>query len=492
MDPVGFIRYLRTLGEISRITTHSEQLPDLQALDAESCYLGFEIELLADTDQATIEEVFEFVRDDCQLHIEPLRVASSAAESEQPAEAPSSAAVRTRSAEDARSRTGQYVRVQADRLDALINLVGELVIASAAAALSAQRSGDAATQEELLRVAGLVEEIRDGSLDLRMVPIGETFQRFQRVVRDASQELGKDIRLEINGGDTELDKTVVEQIADPLTHLVRNAVDHGVESAEQRAASGKSLQGLISLNAYHDIGTIVIEVRDNGGGLNRKRILEKAVQKGLVSADQKLSEKEIFNLIFEPGFSTADAVTNLSGRGVGMDVVRRNITALRGLVEVESTAGEGTCFRVRLPLTLAIIDGFLTGVGETSYVVPLESVVECVELTAAQRAETGARRFVNLRGEALPFIRLREHFQLKGQAGRRENMIVVGSGQSKAGLIVDTLLGEYQTVIKPLGELFVNLSGISGSTILGSGEVALILDIPSLIERAVLNDARIQ
>ncbi|WP_312957824.1 chemotaxis protein CheA [Stutzerimonas nitrititolerans] len=510
MDPMGFIRYLGTLGEITRVVTLTDALPAAEEMDAENCYLGFEIDLQAETDQAAIEAVFEFVQEDCQLRIlppgsgvpspaepevDPMAGDSSAGIPAFDQPLMTSAALGAASAKqpgrEARGQATQYIRVQADKLDALINLVGELVIAGAAAGLCAQRNGDTATQEAVAVVSGLVEEIRDGSLELRMVPIGETFQRFQRVVRDVSQELGKDIRLEISGADTELDKTVVEKIADPLMHLVRNAMDHGIESAERRLQSRKPSQGTVRLNAYHEAGSIVIEVGDDGGGLDRERILAKALERGVVQNSEGLTEAEIFQLIFEPGFSTAEAVTNLSGRGVGMDVVRRNIEALRGSVEVESLAGSGTTLRIRLPLTLAIIDGFLTGVGDASYVVPLKSVVECVELTAEQREETCQRRFINLRGEVLPFIRLRDYFDLDGLAGRRENLVVVNYGGHKAGLIVDALLGEYQTVIKPLGRLFANLSGISGSTILGSGEVALILDVPALVQRAVEHETRL-
>ncbi|WP_313323171.1 chemotaxis protein CheA [Stutzerimonas nitrititolerans] len=510
MDPMGFIRYLGTLGEITRVVTLTDALPAIEEMDAESCYLGFEIDLRAETDQAAIEAVFEFVQEDCQLRIlppgsgvpspaepevDPMAGDSTAgiAAFDQPlmAGAALGAASARQPGREVRGQATQYIRVQADKLDALINLVGELVIAGAAAGLCAQRNGDTATQEAVAVVSGLVEEIRDGSLELRMVPIGETFQRFQRVVRDVSQELGKDIRLEISGADTELDKTVVEKIADPLMHLVRNAIDHGIESAERRLQSRKPSQGTVRLNAYHEAGSIVIEVGDDGGGLDRERILAKALERGVVQSSEGLTEAEVFQLIFEPGFSTAEAVTNLSGRGVGMDVVRRNIEALRGSVEVESLAGSGTTLRIRLPLTLAIIDGFLTGVGDASYVVPLKSVVECVELTAEQREETCQRRLINLRGEVLPFIRLRDYFDLDGLAGRRENLVVVNYGGHKAGLIVDALLGEYQTVIKPLGRLFANLSGISGSTILGSGEVALILDVPALVQRAVEHETRL-
>jgi len=322
-----------------------------------------------------------------------------------------------------------------------------------------------------------------------MVQIGETFSRFQRVVRDVSKELDKDIELIITGAETELDKTVVEKIGDPLTHLVRNSMDHGIESEERRQADGKPAKGKLMLNAYHDSGSIVIEVGDDGAGLNRDRILQKALERGIVSPNANLSDREIYNLIFEAGFSTAEQVSNLSGRGVGMDVVRRNIEALRGTVELDSTPGEGTTVRIRLPLTLAIIDGFLVGVGDSAYVVPLEMVLECVELSDLDRQALENRAYVNLRGEVLPFVRLHDHFEIAGNGARRENIVVVQYAGHKAGLVVDQLMGEFQTVIKPLGKMFSKVKGISGSTILGTGEVALILDVPSLIQQAAEREA---
>jgi two-component system chemotaxis sensor kinase CheA len=544
MDPLSFIRYLATLGEIRHITTLTDALPDAAGMDPECCYLGFEISLRSDADKARIESVFEFVRDDCQLRI--LAPGSRAAdfinlitalpedksrlgemlvacgavtqreldeslstqkcesehqESVQPlgeilvkrqivqpelvdAALNKQKEVRLRQTQEAR-----YIRVHADKLDELINLVGELVIAGAGATLLAQRQGNGAMQEATALMSRLVDEIRDDALRLRMVPIGETFSRFQRVVRDVSKELGKDIELVITGADTELDKSVVEKIGDPLTHLVRNSMDHGIESAEARAARGKPVKGRLSLNAYHDSGSIVIEVSDDGGGLNKDRILEKAIERGIVGPNQNLSDREIYNLIFEAGFSTADAVSNLSGRGVGMDVVRRNIEALRGMVELDSAPGEGTTVRIRLPLTLAIIDGFLVGVGDSAYVVPLEMVLECVELSDADRRALTQRAYINLRGEVLPFVRLHDHFEVAGKGSRRENIVVVQYGGRKAGLVVDQLMGEFQTVIKPLGKMFSRVKGISGSTILGTGEVALILDVPSLVQQAAAREA---
>ncbi|OPZ04742.1 MAG: Chemotaxis protein CheA [Alphaproteobacteria bacterium ADurb.BinA305] len=300
-------------------------------------------------------------------------------------------------------------------------------------------------------------------------------------MHDLSRELGKDIELELSGEDTELDKSVVERIADPLTHLVRNSLDHGIEPAEVRIAHGKPARGTLRLDARHDSGSIVIEVSDDGGGLNRERILERARERGLVRAGETPGDAETLKLIFEPGFSTAPAVTSLSGRGVGMDVVRRAIEALRGSIELESEPGHGTTVRIRLPLTLAIIDGFLVGVDGATYVVPLDNVVECVELAGATAREAERNGYLNLRGRVLPLLRLRAHFGLAGEPPRRENLVVVSYAGLQVGLVVDRLLGEFQTVIKPLGRLFTQVRGFSGATILGSGAVALILDVPGLI-----------
>ncbi len=551
MDPASFIRYLATLGEIVSLTTLAEALPEAAAMDPEGCYLGFEIRLRSEADKQAVENVFEFVHDDCDIHILPPRslvedyfkliealpednhlmgeilVASGAlttrelelalacqnlkAAAEPPDEAGpcapgkpvgqilvergdtypeivDRALKKQQQGREHKAQEARFVRVHADKLDGLIDLVGELVIAGAANALLAGRSGNAALTEASSAVTRLVEEIRDSALRLRMVPIGETFNRFQRVVRDVGRELGKDIALEISGADTELDKTVVEKIADPLMHLVRNAMDHGIESAEVRAAQGKPARGTLRLNAYHDSGGVVIEVSDDGGGLKKDRILQKAWERGLIAPNQNLSDSEIHQLIFEAGFSTADAVTNLSGRGVGMDVVKKNIVALRGTVDLDSGEGRGTTARIRLPLTLAIIDGFLVGVGSASYVVPLDTVMECLELSAGERAALARRNYINLRGEVLPLIRLRDSFELGGEAPKRENIVVVSHAGQRTGLVVDALLGEFQAVIKPLGRMFRHLKGIGGSTILGSGEVALILDVAALVKQATARE----
>ena len=367
------------------------------------------------------------------------------------------------------------VRVDAQKLDHLINLVGELIIASAGATEVARKLRQPELLEANASLTALVEQVRDQALQLRMVKIGATFNKFQRVVHDVSKELGKDIALQIAGEDTELDKTVVERIGDPLTHLVRNAMDHGIEPADVRLARGKPAQGTVSLNAYHESGHIVIEISDDGGGLDRERILTKGVERGLVEPGRALSDKEVFNLIFEPGFSTAAQITNLSGRGVGMDVVRSNITALRGTVELFSQLHAGTMVQVRLPLTLAIINGFQVRVGHSVFVIPLDMVEECVEYTGSDQ-----QHYTDLRGSVLPFVRLRDHFALHGPCSPRPNIVVIKHGSQRFGMLVDELLGEAQTVIKPLSRIFSHARGISGSSILGNGNVALILDIPVL------------
>jgi two-component system chemotaxis sensor kinase CheA len=537
MDPLAFLRYLLNLGEIAHMATLTDALPVADEMDPELCYLGFEISFRSHASKEAIERVFDFCRDDCDLHILPpnskveeflgliealpeetmrlgeILVKSGALTREeletglqrqqtnkvgaddtaplpplgniliqqnsvQP-EIVEAAAAKQKTVSEKKAAEASLIRIHADKLDQLIDLVGELVIAGASANLLARKSGEGTLMEATSVLTRLVESIRDSALALRMVQIGETFNRFHRVARDVSKELNKDIELVINGAETELDKSVVEKIGDPLMHLVRNAMDHGIESAAARAAAGKPVKGRVELNAFHDSGSIVIEVVDDGGGLNKDRIQAKAIEKGVIQAGETLSDQEVVNLIFEPGFSTVEKVTNLSGRGVGMDVVRKNITALRGTVDVKTEPGAGSRFTIRLPLTLAIIDGFLTGVGKASYVIPLDMVIECIELSNT----SVDRDYINLRGEVLPFVRLRELFEVSGERPARENVVVVQYAGQKAGIVVDQLLGEFQTVIKPLGTLFRNMRGIGGSTILGSGEVALILDVQALVSR---------
>jgi len=487
MDPLSFIRYLGTLGELDSVATRFDSMPDARSMDPESCYVGAEIDFRGAVNKEALEKVFEFVRDDCRLEITPPSGAAEAspAPRDEAKATPSTVFERRRNIGERRTTDGNFVRVRAEKLDELITLIGELVIAGAGTRLLAQRAGNSELIESTVSSEALVEQIRDGALKLRMVPIGETFARFNRVVRDLGQELGKEVELAVTGADTELDKSMIEKVSDPLMHLVRNALDHGIESPQARRDKGKSAQGRLSLNAYHDSGNIVIEVADDGAGLARDKILARAIERGLAESGTELDDAAILQLVMEPGFSTADTVTNVSGRGMGMDVVKRNIEAMRGSVTIDSAPGAGTTVVIRLPLTLAIIDGFLVGVGRSTYVVPLDMVVECIELSAAERAAVRGRSFINLRDKVLPLLRLRDAFEVAGEAGRRENIVVVQCGGRQAGLVVDSLQGEFQTVIKPLGRIFEHLGGISGSTILGSGEVALILDVPLLVERAI-------
>ena len=552
MEPLSFLRYLTKLGDIKAMTTLFDAMPDAPAMDAESCYLGVEIDFSSAAAKATIENVFEFVHDDCIISILPphskildyiqlieslpegktrlgellqssgaltareleegLRLQQFLSEQKNTRATDSAhahklgeiladqgvvqnelvdaALNKQRIIQERRAHENSFIRVRADKLDELITLVGELVIAEAGTRLLAQRSGNNELIESTLGAETLVGEIRDSALKLRMLPIGDTFNRFKRVVHDLGRELGKQVELVLSGMETEVDKSMSEKISDPLMHLVRNALDHGMESPQVRQQNGKPALGKISLNAYHDAGFIVIEVDDDGAGLNRQKILQRAIERGLITAEQKLSDGEIYRLIMQPGFSTAQTVTNVSGRGMGMDVVQRNIEDLRGTVTIDSTEGAGTTVVLRLPLTLAIIDGFMVGVGRATYVVPLDMVVECMELSAEDRVAIHNRSYLNLRDQVLPLLRLRDVFDTSGDAGRRENIVVVQCSGQQAGLVVDSLLGEFQAVIKPLGPLFEKLSGVSGSTILGNGEVALILDVAKLVGKAISQETR--
>ncbi|MGF1753471.1 chemotaxis protein CheA [Vibrio makurazakiensis] len=538
LDPKAFIHFLAKLGRVVSINLIEEALINAESFDPELCYLGFEIRLESSASKQKIEDVFEFIRQDAEIHIiapdsnaqtyidlinqlpEPnqklgemlircgaitnseleagLNLQSAQKESQLSppllgnvlaqgqAVAPEvvQAAV---SRQHQKIQSSKTLRVEAEKLDRLIDQVGEMVITGARTTLLAHESGNESLIETITQLERLVENIRDSSLQLRMVQIGETFNKFKRVVRDIALSVDKQVTLQINGAETELDKTFVEKLSDPLTHIIRNAIDHGIELPSERRNLGKPEQGSISLNAYHESGAIVIDIRDDGRGLDKTLLLEQASLKGLISSTSHLNERDIYSLIFEPGFSTSDSVTNLSGRGVGMDVVKRNIEQLRGTVEVTSEPGIGTEVSIRLPLTLSIIDGFMFKAASASYVIPLDNVVECLELhEVVSKEEIEDRHFIDLRGEVLPFLRLRELFGIKEVAEHsQESLVIVQYGSLRAGLIVDGLLGEFQTVIKPLGRLFEGLKGISGATILGNGVVAIILDVFSLIQSAV-------
>ncbi len=379
------------------------------------------------------------------------------------------------------------LRVDIDRLDQMLDLVGEIAVSRGRLRqlLEQRRNSDL---EEALEVHEETDrldmDLQELVMKIRMIPVGPTFHHFARTIRDLSRTLNKQVRFVTEGEDVEVDMTVIERIRDPLTHMIRNAVDHGIEAPDVRASAGKDPCGCIRLRAFHDTGSIVIQIVDDGSGLDRARLVERARAKGLVEATEELGEIAVNQLIFEPGISTSDAVTELSGRGVGLDVVRRNVEALRGSVEVESEAGRGTTITLRLPLTLAIIDGFVVKASDESYVIPVEAVIECIDLPAEERG-TGLSGLINLRGSPLPYLRLRELFGLPGEAAPRENVVVVRNETAQAGFVVDALLGGSQIVIKPLGRLFRGLPGVAGSAIVGDGRVALILDVPRLVRTAL-------
>ncbi|WP_291327471.1 chemotaxis protein CheA [Desulfovibrio sp. UCD-KL4C] len=381
------------------------------------------------------------------------------------------------------------IRVSADKLDLLVDLVGELVIVQAQICQVVSKKDDpvlTSLSEELERLS---DELRDSTLGIRMLPIGTTFSKFRRLVRDLSDELGKEMDLHTIGAETELDKTVIERLSDPLIHLLRNSIDHGVELPEVREANGKPRRGSITLTAEHSGGEVVILIKDDGKGMSKDVIKAKAVEKGLIAADAELSAKEIFNLIFEPGFSTADKITSVSGRGVGMDVVKRAIDSLRGRIDIDSKEGKGSLITIRLPLTLAIIDGLQVKVDNGYFVIPLSLVEECVELTRKDVEEANGQQFVNLRGEIVPYIRIREWFDVGGESPAIEQIVITGLEGERIGVVVDTVIGEHQTVIKSLGRVYRDVEGISGATIKGDGTLALILDIPKLF-RTVLAEIK--
>ncbi len=512
-DPVRMFGVLDELGEMT-VKAETMHLPRLEALDPLNAYLSWELELRGEIDEQAVREVFEWVEDECDLSIEALvpeagapqaPAAEVVSNAKTPAPAPAPAPTVSPPAQPAgtsqpsagaaraASQTGS-IRVNTDKIDVLINLVGELVITQS---MLSQIGGDVddaeafdVTHLEKLR-AGLAQlerntrELQENIMSIRMLPISFSFNRFPRLVRDMSAKLGKKIDLKFSGENTELDKTVMEQIGDPLVHLVRNSLDHGIESPEVRRQAGKPETGTVHLNAYHQGGNIVIEISDDGAGLNRQKIKQKALERGLIENPEALSDEYTDDLIFHPGFSTADEVSDLSGRGVGMDVVRRNIKSLGGSVEVRSEPGQGSTFTIRLPLTLAILDGQLVQVNGQTFVVPLVSIVESLQMRGEFINTIAEQSTVyKLRNEYLPVVPLSEVFSLRGTSMQpdRPLLVVVEAEGQKVGVMVDELLGQQQVVIKALEANFRQVEGLSGATILGDGTVALILDVASLIQ----------
>lgn len=531
MDPLPILRELAELGTVN-ITTMLSNVPKLAELDPESCHLTWNLILTTEKSRNSIDDAFIFVMDDWSISVEVIEEDSHWSDEEEVVkplgeillERGDATSAQVEDAlqhiEDAvvqRKRTGDVliekgsvsreqvqaalaeqqivraqskkrkgkqvslnVKVPAERLDTLMDLMGELVIAQSRLNQSASVLMDSDLTNVAEEIERLSTELRDNTLGLRMLPIGTTFARFRRLVRDLSNELGKDIELVTEGAETELDKTVIDSLADPLVHLIRNSIDHGIELPEVREAAGKVSKGTVHLSATYSESNVVIKIKDDGAGIDANIIRAKAIERGVLEEDSTLSPEELYNLVFEAGFTTAKTITNVSGRGVGMDVVKRSIEALRGKVWIDSELGRGSTVTVELPLTLAIIDGLLMKVNGDYFVLPLSLVEECIELTTDDSEKRNGNRLIEVRGETVPYVRLREWFGQEGDVPNIEQIVVTRIEGTRFGLAVDEVIGQHQTVIKSLGKLYEDTKGLLGATILGDGTVALIMDVPNL------------
>jgi len=521
-NPLALIEELAELGTC-KVVARTEAIPRLGEMDPIVCYTWWDIILATTRGEEGIHDVFIFVEDDCELRIQEVEainpedadyvgkklgeillergdvqlrdlqrplgelLTQAGLVSPQGLEAALSEqeVVRTSRSKSEVKEPVSSIRVEASKLDKMGDLVGELVIVQARLTQLVSQRHDSALASLAEELERLSDELRDNTLGIRMLPIGSTFNKFLRLVRDLSKELGKEIELSTEGGETELDKNVIEKLNDPLVHLLRNSIDHGIEDPQERQAQGKQRKGRILLSAEHASGEVLIRIQDDGAGIDPARVRAKALEKGLISADASLSEEEILQLVFLPGFSTAEQVSNVSGRGVGMDVVKRGIDSLRGVIKLESTLGQGTTVVIKLPLTLAIIDGLQVEVAEDTYVIPLAAVEECVELDRARSKIGEEQEMINLRGDAVPFIRLRNWFSRNGKLPPIEQIVIVHVQGQRIGLVVDKVIGQHQTVIKSLGRIYRELEGISGATINGDGSMALILDVQAMVGSAV-------
>lgn len=477
-EPLLIIRELKQLGKLE-VVIDTVKLPDFDHIDAEKSYFSWEFSLETQQSEERIHEVFEFVEDECELVIKP-------AAGYKPQEKKPATATATEEAKPAASGNVTSIRVDVDKVDKLVNMVGELVITQA---MLVAQTKDLPVDTYQKLIDGVIElsqhtrELQEAVMSVRMQSVKSVFSRMPRIVRDLSKQLGKDIRIEMSGENTEVDKTVIEQLSDPLTHMIRNSMDHGIETPEDRIQKGKPAQGVIRLSADHRGGRIVIEVEDDGAGINREKVLKSAREKGLVAPDATLSNEEIDALIFMPGFSTAAEVTAISGRGVGMDVVKRNITAMGGVIETDNRPGQGSCFTISLPLTLAILDGMIVRVGTEHYIIPIGNIIETMRPKADEvRKIADGSEVINVRGEFIVVLYLHQTFGISNAVTDPANALVVlvESGRHKFGLVVDELVGQQQVVIKSLTENSDPVDGISGATILGDGKVSLILDIAGL------------
>ncbi|NHT77837.1 chemotaxis protein CheA [Rhizobiaceae bacterium CRRU44] len=511
-NPLGLLDELADLGDCT-IKADTSAIPSLDAIEPDDLHIGWTVELTTTQPQprAAIEDVFIFVMDDMEMVLEEVSSAPApaVASAPTPALAPTSVALPLADAapsEPARAvntapaiadakqtkPAAENVRVPAERLDELMDRVGELVIAQSRLSQLAGVSADIqlrSVSEDVERLSG---ELRDTMMVLRMVPVGSLFGRFRRLVHDLARETGKEIELVTEGETTEVDKTVIERLADPLVHLVRNSIDHGLEMPEDRLASGKARAGRVTLSARQAGGEVIITIRDDGRGIDRERVRAKAEASGLIQPGQMLLDQELLQLILQPGFSTAAQITSLSGRGVGMDVVKKTVEALRGVIDMQSTPGEGSEISLRIPLTLAIIDGLLVRVGTGSYVIPLSAVEECLELSAEEDLRSRGRSFISLRDHLVPFLRLRELFRTGTPPDRYQKMVVISTGNERVGLVVDQIIGDHQTVIKAMSKLHHDVVTFSGATILGDGNVALILDVTHLVTVGQQQEAQLR
>jgi two-component system chemotaxis sensor kinase CheA len=492
--PLPLLDELRELGDCTVVAV-TDAVPDFDVLVATECHLAWDVTLVTKHGRDAIEDVFIFVIDDMTLDIQEISAAPvEAAVADTPVieAAVVEAVADAPAAGEARKAGGDTVRVPAERLDEMMDRVGELVIAQSRLKQLAASSSDIALRAVAEEIERLASEMRDTMMVVRMVPIAQLFGRFRRLIHDLARDTGKTIELSTEGETTELDKTVIERLADPLIHLIRNAADHGLETPEQRLAAGKPEAGQVMLAARQSGAEVVITITDDGRGVDRARVRAKAEENGLIQPGQVLSDSDLLQLIFAPGFSTAAAITNLSGRGVGMDVVKRTIEGLRGSIELTSTPGEGSVVSLRIPLTLAIIDGLLVRVGTGRYVIPLAAVEECVELSVEQDMRSTGRSLITLRDQLVPFIRLRSLFATGLAPDPHQKVVVVAVGQERVGLVVDQILGDHQTVIKPLSSFHADVGTFSGATILGDGGVALILDINHLVAAGQRSDAQLK
>ncbi|MGA2649795.1 MAG: chemotaxis protein CheA [Terracidiphilus sp.] len=478
-NPFLLFEELRQLGGLS-LRASMAAIPPLAELDPERCYVSWEMVLATAAGADAIRDVFIFVEDGCELTIE------AAAATEATARALEEPRVQTpgRRSYDKPDNVSS-LRVPAAKLDQFVDLVGELVTVQARLSELAGRLDDPEVAQVSEEIERLTSALRENSMNIRMLPIRATFEKFRRLVHDLARDLGKDVELTMEGADTELDKTVIDQLGDPLMHLIRNSMDHGISSPGVRAANGKRPTAAIHLSARHSGASVLIAVSDDGNGIDAEAVRRSAIEKGLVPADAQLTEAETFALIFQPGFSTAKKVTDVSGRGVGMDVVRQRVDSLRGTIEVVSKPGVGTTVTLRLPLTLAIIDGLLVGVGDACFVLPLANTLECIELTRADIEHANGKHLANVRGELIPYLRLREHFNIRTTRPAIEQIMIVETEEGRFGFAVDQVLGNCQTVIKSLGRFYRHVQVVSGATILGNGTVALILDPQRLAQDAL-------